>query len=103
MKPTWDAERINEEARARADMAEDVRRLTRRGDWDYVATLRQNTHIAAGAGLRHIAMQKADGASQMEANMRAVWERADAMIANAGGQIPPASGGNLDRLVGGAS
>ena len=82
MKPTWSTERINEEARARADMPEDVRRLTRRGDWDYVATLRENTHIAAGAGLRHIAAQKADCASQREANTRAVWDRVDAMIAN---------------------
>ena len=82
MKPTWSADRIEEEARARAEMPEDARRLTRRGDWDYVFTLHQNTCIAAGAGLRLIATQKAAAASQTEANMRVVWDRVDAMIAN---------------------
>jgi hypothetical protein len=39
--------------------------------------------------LRHIAAQKADGASQKEANTRAVWDRVDAMIANKALHVQP--------------
>ena len=81
--PTWSADRIDEEARGLAAMPEDVRRITRRGDWDYVFALHHIAQIAAGAGLRHMAAQKADFAAETEANIRAVWDRVAAMIANA--------------------
>ena len=80
--PTWSADRIDEEARGLAAMPEDVRRLTRLGDWDYIFALHQNAAIAAGAGLRHMAAQKADFAAETEANIRAVWDRVAAMTAN---------------------
>ena len=82
MNPTWSADRIDEEARGLAAMPEDVRRLTRLGDWDYVFALHQNAQVAAGAGLRHMAAQKADFAAETEANIRAVWDRVAAMTAN---------------------
>ena len=101
MNPTWSADRIDEEARGLAAMPEDVRRITRRGDWDYVFALHHIAQIAAGAGLRHMAAQKADFAAETEANIRAVGDRVAAMTANApvSGGIPSAAHGQVQPVV----